>query len=160
MMNKTKTGLTITFIMTIAVLAGFAVILVMNVAALLGVIPSRYISPNDVRGIAVEHNKMLYTLNFEQQNALVEILNRTVPVGKELVTAQSVTPQKPVDIQRIVIYRFNAPDIEAIPVAYVSKSGPEHTNLVFSIPACNSNGLLEESTSNEIQQLLITTYDP
>ena len=54
-MGKSNTGTKITFYMTLAVLAGFATILIMNAAALLGVIPSRYISPNDVRGIAVRH---------------------------------------------------------------------------------------------------------
>ncbi|MEI8125413.1 MAG: hypothetical protein WCG42_06640 [Parachlamydiaceae bacterium] len=166
-MNNRKTGLTITLVMTIAVLGGFATILLMNVAAMLGVVPSRYISPNDVRGMAVEHNQMLYTLNFEQQNELVDIFNHAIPVGKEVAAARSVTPKQTPDIQKIVIYRFSGPDIVITPVSYVIKSQSvthsaelEQANLVFSVPEWNANGLLEEATSDKIQKILFTTYDP
>ena len=163
-MEKRKTN--ITLIMTAAVLAGFAIILFMNVAALLGVVPSRYITPNDVRGMAVEHNHLLYTLNFEQQNALIDIFNRAIPVGKDLVDKRKVKMKNTPDIQKIIVYLFNAPDIEIIPVAYVSQTTTTpttdeqlHGNLVFSVPAWNQNGLLEEAITDEAQKILLTTYD-
>lgn len=166
-MDKSNTGTKFTFYMTFAVLLGFAIILFMNAAAFLGVVPSRYISPNDVRGAAVEHNHKLYTLNFEQQNELIDILNRVYPVGQELVEKRKINPQPAPEVQKIIIYRFNAPDLEIVPVAYVSKStsviknpDSKEYSMVFSVPEWNSNGLLEESTSDELQKLLSKTYSP
>lgn len=152
--------------MTAAVLGGFAIIMAMNFAALLGIVPARHISPNDVRGMAVEHNNLLYTLNFEQQNTLVDIFNRAIPVGKEIVDARKVNNAKLPEVNKIIIYRFNAPDIEITPVAYVAKSnsafGADTTSrlkIVFSVPEWNPNGLLEEATSDEMQKVLLSTYD-
>lgn len=157
----------LTLYMTLAVLAGFAIILGMNAAAFLGVVPSRYLSPNDVRGIAVQHNNKLYTLNFAQQNELVDVLNRSIPVGHELIEKRKVHLQNPPEVQKIIIYRFNAPDIVITPVAYVSKTtsvmaAPDttHGQMVFSIPEWNQNGLLEESTSDQLLKLLPNTYSP
>lgn len=155
------------FYMTLAVLAGFATILVMNAASFLGVIPYRHISPNDVRGIAIEHNHKLYTLNFEQQNALVEIFNRSIPVGKELVDKRKIAVSNAPQVEKMVVYRFNAPDLVATPVAYVSKSSSAlqkaETNkisLVYSVPEWNQNGLLEEALSDDLNKLLSSTYSP
>lgn len=153
--------------MTITVLGGFGIILMMNIAALFGFIPPKYISPNDVRGIAVEHNKLLYTLNFEQQHALIDIFNRAIPVTKADVEPRKIALKDPPQIQKIIIYRFNAPDIEITPVAYVDKSSSimknddhmEHGNMVYSAPLWNPNGFLEEAASDEMHQLLLTTYD-
>lgn len=165
-MAKSTAGTRITYLMTLAVLAGFAIILLMNAAAFLGVVPYKYISPNDVRGIAVEHNHKLYTLNFAQQNELVDILNRSIPVGQELVEKRKTTLKDAPEIEKIIVYRFNAPDLEIIPVAYVAKTSSvtkadaAKVSLVYSVPEWNKNGLLEESTSDDLNKLLLTTYGP
>lgn len=156
----------ITLVMTIAVLAGFAVILLMNVAALFGIVPARYISPNDVRGIAVEHHNQLFTLNFKQQNALIKAFNHLIPITyEELKTREPIQPDS-LEIKKIIIYRFNAPDIEITPVAFINKSNsvtstdPYDTlSLVFSIPSWNSKGLLEESVNDSLYKTLSATYD-
>ena len=158
----------LTLTMTLAVLAGFGILLMMNVAALFGVLPARFISPNDVRGMAIEHNRKLYTLNFDQQNGMVEIFNRLIPVSEEMIAKRTVVPKKPLEIQKITIYRFNQPDIEILPIAFVSKSlsvtsKEEETDTiscVFSVPAWNPNGLLEESATDSAYKILINTYDP
>jgi hypothetical protein len=166
-MTKNNSGPRLTFFMISAVLAGFAAILIMNMASLLGVIPARYVSPNDVRGVAIEHHQKLYTLNFAQQNELIDILNRSIPVGQELVESRKVEVKDAPEVEKIIIYRFNAPDIEIIPVAYVSKTTSaiktnniSKTSLVYSVPEWNLNGLLEESTSDELHKLLSSTYSP
>lgn len=161
-------GRGLTFAMTIAVLGGFAIILLLNVASLVGVVPSRFISPNDVRGMAVEHHGLLYTLNFNQQNALIEILNRAIPVTQAEVEARKISNDTPIGVKKIIIYQFNAPDIEITSVAYVAKSssiiGQKNirTNMVFSAPTSWNppHGLLEESAADELQKLLLTTFDP
>lgn len=166
-MDRIKTGSRIPFYMILAVIAGFAAILLLNGMSQLGVIPSRYISHNDVRGIAVEHDNKLYTLSFDQQNQLVDIFNRSIPVGQELVEQRKIEIANPPEIQKIIVYRFNASDLEIIPVSYVSKSsslldksGSTKFSLVYSVPEWNTNGLMEEATSDELSKLLSSTYGP
>lgn len=152
--------------MTTAVIGAFAIIMLMNMAALIGFVPSRYISPNDVRGIAVQHDNLLYTLNFEQQNTLVDIFNRAIPITKEAAETRKAKEAPSSDVQKIVIYRFNAPDIEITPVSFVSKSqsavqaqDKQRLNLVFLAPLWNDKGFLEESVGDELHKFLSTTYD-
>jgi hypothetical protein len=166
-MNNKNTGARLTYLMTFAVLAGFAIILIMNAAAFLGVVPSGYLSPNDVRGIAVEHDQKLYTLNFEQQKDLIDIINRFIPVGHELVEKRKVEVEHPPEVKKIIIYRFHGPDLELVPVAFVSKSTSVISNvdestisIVFSVPEWNKNGLLEESTGDDLTKFLSSTYGP
>jgi len=166
-MSKKTTGTKITFYMTLAVLAGFATILLMNAAALLGVMPYKYISPYDVRGVAVQHNSKLYTLNFSQQQELVDILNRSIPVGEELVKTRKINLDNPPEVEKIIVYRFNASDLEIVPVAYISKThstlkknDAEKYSVVYSVPEWNINGFLEESTSDDLVKLLSSTYSP
>jgi hypothetical protein len=157
-----------TLLMTIAVLVGFAVIIMINIASFLGIVPSKYISSNDVRGMAVEHHDLLYTLNFEQQNTLVDVFNRSIPVTEAMVESRKMTAIPPIapQIQRIILYRFSGPDIEIRPVAYVAKSSSvdaepeEQLTFVFSVPAWNPTGLLEEAASDELYRILSKTYDP
>jgi hypothetical protein len=109
---------------------------------------------------------MLYTLNFDQQNALVDIFNRAIPVTKESAESRKVNDAPKSEVQKIVIYRFNAPDIEIIPVTFVSKSqsavqaqDKQRLNLVFLAPLWNDKGFLEESVGDELHKFLSTTYD-
>jgi len=149
-----------TSVMVIAVLCGFSVIILMNIASLFGFIPSKYIAPNDVRGMAVEHNGLLYTLNFQQQNHLVEIFNRSNPISGPDLSKRKITPQNAPDVKKIIIYRFNAPDIEITPVAYTSrKETPNHAALVFTSSEWNHGGYLEESIPEQSNEVLLTTYD-
>lgn len=155
----------ITLFMTLAVLAGFGVILLMNVASMLGLVPYKYISPNDVRGMAIEHNKTLYTLNFQQQNALVEIFNRSTPITKETVNTQKSKLDSDLNVQRIIIYRFNQPDIEIKPIGYVdrpltsSQKSATGKSLVYSAPLWNKEGYLEESANDDIRSILSKSYE-
>lgn len=155
----------ITLYMTLAVIAGFGVIMLMNAITMLGIAPAKFISPSEVRGMAVQHDKLLYTLNFEQQNVLVEIFNRSIPITKADVESRKNHAPKTSGISKIIIYRFNAPDIEIEPIASVAKKysvdsfSPERYNLVFSAPEWNPNGLLEEATQDQIETLLAQTYD-
>jgi len=155
-------------IMTIAVLSGFFVIILMNVAAMVGIVPSKYISPNDVRGMAVEHNKQLFTLSFEQQNELVGIFNRSIPIAKSMIEGRKTQLKNPPLIQKIIVYRFSGPDIVITPVAYVAKTSSvlgdedelQSTNMVLSVNEWNPNGYLEEAAPDELAKILLTTYDP
>lgn len=150
-----------TYAMIVTVLCGFTIILLMNMAALFGYIPPRYISPNDVRGMAVEHDGHLYTLNFQQQNQLIDIFNRSKVIVASDMANRKITPEKVPAIQKIIIYRFDAPNIDITPVGYVSKTNTSGTgaSLVFSTPDFASNALLEESTPDGAIHILLSSYD-
>lgn len=153
-------------VMVVAVLSCFALILMMNVASLVGVIPARYISADNVRGMAVQHNGKLYTLNFEQQNTFAELFNRTFPVDESAVVDRKATDLPPPEAQKIIIYRFNTPDIEITPLSYIIKNSSllahdpiEDINFIFSAPEWNPHGLLEENAADSLYAILPTTYD-
>lgn len=154
-----------TFYMILTVIAGFGIIILMNGITMLGIAPAKYISPSEVRGMAVQHDKLLYTLNFEQQNALVEIFNRAIPVTQADIDARKTEAPKVVDVPKIIIYRFNAPNIVIEPVAFVAKKyfvdgfSSQRYNLVFSVPEWNPKGLLEEAAQDQMAALLAKTYD-
>lgn len=64
--------------------------------------PQSVLAYNDVRGMAIESDGLLYTLNFEQQNRVVAALNRKEGIPNIETCAPSM--------DKLVIYRFNAPD--------------------------------------------------
>lgn len=135
--------------MIIGMVVGIAILLMINLLSVIQVTtPDKYISPNNVRGSAVEHNQLSYTLNFAQQNTLISLLNRSVPFG---ITPQPGRPAP--DFEKIVIYQFNnAPDIIIIPIAYVDDG------LLFSVPAWNPNGYLIDVSHGELKTLLSQIY--
>jgi hypothetical protein len=137
--------------MTACVFAGIAILFAINLDSILTGSPinQTYIKHNSVRGMAVGRNQMLYTLNFEQQNKVTNILNRSVRV----VGVKPGKRQKP-DIDQIVIYQFDKkPDIILSPIAYVDD------NLVFTAPACVDQGYLMELSNGDLQKLLAESYD-
>lgn len=138
--------------LTALVLIGMVTLFAINMTSILTGKPEdqTYLKYNHVRGMAVSHNQMLYTLNFKQQNDVIEILNRTVRV----VGVKPGKRQRP-SIDKIIVYQFNdQPDLVITPIAYVDN------NLVFSVPAWNPNGFFMEVSNGRLHQLLSQTYDP
>ena len=96
---KNSTLLMLTFI---GVLGGLVLLVLNLIPADTTPMIGGYIKPGDVRGAAVEHGGLLYTLNFEQQNTLLRLLNRSVPVSK--TESESLSPPPP--ISKILLYLF------------------------------------------------------
>lgn len=65
----------------------------------------KIIAFNEVRGASIEKDKILYTLNFETQENLIRLLNHL-----ELEDFFAVFG-KQMDFDRIIIYRFDQPDL-------------------------------------------------
>ena len=65
---------------------------------------SAVLAYNDVKGMAVESEGMLYTLNFKQQNRIVAALNKQ----EEILEIEGCV--RPLPLDKLVIYRFNAPE--------------------------------------------------
>lgn len=134
------------------VILGMVILLSLNMTTLLSGQPrtQTYLRYNDVRGIAVKHNNLLYTLNFNQQNKVVDIINRAVRV-------LGVKPGKrqPPAIESLIVYQFDGkPDLVINPIAYVDN------NLVFSVAQWESEGYLMEVSEGALQTLLSQAYDP
>ena len=106
-----------------------------------------YLDKNDVRGIEIEYNKKLWTLNFEQQNKVIDILNSSI------ATNEYFSPEKS-NFDKLIIYHFNKPDIVVTPLRQVNNQ------LVFSVPEWNQKGNLKESQAGSLQAVLSQTYDP
>jgi hypothetical protein len=109
--------------------------------------PEKYISKNDVRGIDVEHKGKLWTLNFDQQNELINALNASI------VTNENVVPVK-MEVDKIIIYQFNKRDIIITPLNVINGK------LVFQAPEWTPQGnYLMEIKTGGIQYILSQTYD-
>lgn len=133
------------------------VILCILVLLLLNAVPliwtpkvETYLKYNDVRGMAVEHKKKLYTLNFEQQNDVIGFLNKSIPVGNSV--AKDKSPK--LEITKIVVYRFGKTDLVITPIEY------NNHNLIFSSPDWNQDGLMKDVSKGGLEDLLAQTYDP
>jgi len=137
-------------VLTFFVLIGIAVLLGLNIKAMVtpkGV--SQYLAPGEVRGMAVEHDGKLFTLNFSQQNMFLQYLNQSDRTAEKNIEKASQLP-----VKRIVIYRFNNSDIDVMPVGYKGK------DLLLSAPTLNSQGLLWDTSEGALETLLNSTYDP
>lgn len=111
----------------------------------------RYLSPNLVEGIDVEHNGLLYPLNFKQQLELIAILNRCSPADLDILLQSSETV---FGYQRLLIRQFTGKQIEIIPVGLVDG------RLLFRAEVWNPGGLILESAPPRASQLLNETFDP
>lgn len=145
MSNRTLIALTVLVIVSMLVLFG------LNLSSILtGQPPNQtYLKYNNVQGIAIGHNRLLYTLNFQEQNQVIEILNSAVAVN-EIKSGKRTPP----NIDKLVIYSFqDKPEIVLTPVAYVDN------NLIFSIPDWVPHGYLMELSDGSLKELLSKTYD-
>lgn len=138
-------------ILTLLVLLGMGIILLLNFSSSLLLQPKneRYLSYNGVRGMAVEHDHLLWTLNFDQQNSVIAHLNRSIPIGKNTRHLE----KKPLIIDRLIIYRFHAPDLFLTPVGY------DGDNLIFQSAVWNPSGYLLDVSGGSFNVLLSQTYD-
>jgi hypothetical protein len=137
--------------MTALVLIGMGVLLSLNLVGIFsGQFSSQtYLKHNDVRGIAVKHHDLLYTLNFRQQNDVIDFFNRSVQI-REMPTGNRIE----IPIQQIIIYLFNATDVVLTPIAYLDN------NLLYSAPQWNADGYLLDLSDGALKDLLSQTYDP
>lgn len=111
--------------------------------------PGRYLTPNEVRGIAVFHNGTPFTLNFTQQNRLIDLLNLSLASEKIATPSQADHPP----IEKISIYRFGDSDIELEPLFYAED------NLIFTCRLWNWNGYMQDTTGGALRTLLAETFD-
>lgn len=146
----TKLNYNTPVIMTGVVLTAIFVLLLMNAVQFLLPPNEGRLSLRDIRGMAIEHNRTLYTLNLEQQMELAAIVNAASPTSFKNVSGEN----SPKNIQTIYVYRFNdMPTLEIVPIGYVDN------NLVFTVPDWSLKGELVESSQGKLKELLSHSYD-
>lgn len=108
----------------------------------------KLLSYNDVNGIVIEKNSLLYTLNFQQQNELIDFLNHAAlndpPILSESPDQSVVKPS----YTKIAVYRFDGPDIEISPIAYIDGQ------LLFTSTSWYNGKQLMDSSKGALKQIL------
>ncbi len=137
------------FMAGIVVVAIF-ILLAINAAQFLTPTKEGRLSLNEIRGMAIEHNRTLYTLNLAQQMEVAAILNEAIPTTFK----HSSGEDSPKNIQTLYIYRFDhSPTLEIIPLGYVNNQ------LVFTVPAWNPEGEWIETSNGKLKEILSHSYD-
>lgn len=133
-------------LMTIAVVVGVVLLLALNFTRFFtesGTGP--YLSRVEIKGISIVRDNQEYPLSYEQQNTLVNLVNKALLVKKEDI-AEAGTPP---DFTKIIVNRFDRTRIEITPVKYVGN------DLVFSESTWNPNGWLRDVTHGELKTLIL-----
>lgn len=137
-------------ILIIFVLLAMGTIFILNIRPLLlAHSAEKYVKLNDIRGMAVVHQGLEYTLNFTQQNEVAFLLNGSVPVSE---TVQASKFQR-TPFEQIRIFLFNSPNIEITPIGF------DGNNLVFSSPTWSSSSYLKDVSNGALKNVLINSYD-
>ena len=145
MKNSTVFGLT-----AIALLAVFTLLVLKLVPSTSEFGTSSVVPESDIRGMAVVHKGLPNTLNFDQQKIATHVLSRSVQVKK------SDYPQsaESFPFEKIILYRFNAPDLEILPIQF------QENNLVFSIPLIDPQNYYLEQSDGQFKEMISSSFDP
>ncbi len=137
--------------LTTLMLVGIAILFIVNLFPMLGgpAVATNRLSPGEIRGMALMHDQLPWTLNFEQQNDVVSYLNTAIPIGKEKANID----QEKLPFTTLVIYFFNAPDLVLNPLGY------SDNELIFSIPEWNKTGYIKDVSVGDFKKLLTNAYD-
>lgn len=133
--------------LTFAVVAVMAFLLLANVFPIfIKPIAEKYIGYNDVRGMAVEYEGKLYTLNFDQQKNAIGFFNQSI--------ASTSKPSQQADFSKLIIYRFNQlTDIVIKPEGY-----DNNQNLIFTAPEWTHEGSLQDVSQGKFKALIHQIY--
>lgn len=140
---------------TIYYLAGIAlltigILFLFNLSSMfINPFPEHYIGHNRIKGMAIQHDGILFTLNFSQQNEAVDLINQAVTTS----ATDSFKQQSQQDFQKLVIYRFNAPDITITPITMIDNS------YIFSVPEFSENLLLKDTSQGRLKNVLSESYE-
>ena len=103
---------------------------------------------NNIKGMAIEHNHKLYTLNFHQQNRAAQILNH-VRLYSEISSNDEFQGSDTSPYSRLIIYRFEKGDLEVIPLG----------RGIFKVRGQDQPTPAKEMESFELHALLSQTYE-
>jgi len=113
-------------------------------------LPTAYLHQEEVLGMDVQHQGKKYPLNYTQQKNILKLINRMVPVGYEVYLKEQ---NKPIEFDAILIYKGDETIITLKPVSKINKQ------LLFSVPEWNASGLMRETGSGMLTNLIAKTVD-
>lgn len=141
-----------TGVMLFLVFIAFGLLVMINTPGIFrGATKDQILTRSSVLGMATLHEGKLYTLNFEQQNQVLDILNRSLKIDSDRYLSGK-HPKFGYD--KLIIYLFDGKEISITPIAF------ENQQLIFQSPALNSKGLLRETGPGELNPLLTKTFPP
>lgn len=110
-----------------------------------------YLKPDWIRGMAVVDGGKDFTLNFDQQNRMVQLLNRSLPLQRD----PNKTFTNHQGWSKIVVYGFGGvKDLEIYPIAW-----DEAGSLVFRCDEWSSKEMIDLS-AGELKSLIVEILDP
>lgn len=139
-----------------AIYATLVVAVAVGLLLLRGLVPiipegkiSTFLQANNVRGMEVVWKGQPYTLNFQQQQEMIEYINRSIPVGK---IRDSITSYP--GLNKIVVYQFGQPTVDLTPVDF------NLNEFYFSALTWNPGGYLMDNSAGEMARLVESSHDP
>ena len=100
--------------------------------------------PADIKGMSIESQGRVFTLNQKQQADALSFINRMRPVDKKDYPNRSKF-----DFSRLIIYLFDKPEVSLVPITFSEQ------NLVFDIPSLNSSSYYLEMSGGEFYSLIL-----
>ncbi len=140
--NSIYAALIITVMVVLLLLRGF-----------LPIIPASqtnaFLQPNNVLGMEIVFNGLPYTLNFQQQQEMTELINRSIPIGK-LRDIPTLFP----GLDKVVVYQFGQQPVDMTPVDF------DLREFFFRTTAWNVGGYLMDNSAGEMLRLVEAAHDP
>lgn len=108
-------------------------------------------SAKDVKSVSVYYKNKPYFLNFKEQKQFLSLLNQ----GEALENLENITKEKnlPLPIDKLVVYRFEHPAIDLIPIALVDDK------MIFRVVGLENIHFIIEKEPGKLENLLNSTYD-
>lgn len=103
------------------------------------------INTEDITKIGITHDKKEYFYTSQQQTFLMTLFKQAKAVDPATVAKEQGTPP---DFEKVTIYRENGPNVEITPKMYIGN------DLLFSAPAWNPDGLLQDTSHGVLKAFL------
>lgn len=111
---------------------------------------STQLSRDSVRGSALVVKGVTYTLNFNQQVSVINVLGRAIAIGRDAISSDG---QKPF-FDKLIIYRFNQPDLIIQPLQQ------RVTSMLLDIPEWSETQYFLDTSSGELVNTLKEAFGP
>lgn len=105
----------------------------------------KFLSPYELRGMSVEQENISYTLNFKQQNQVLEILNNGTYMEKALVFQDNKS------FDGVTLYLFDGK-----PNIHLKTIGEMDDNVIFQ----KDSGYLFEHSDGKLEEILEEASQP
>lgn len=131
--------------MILAVVVGVGLLLLLNMMTLFQKdTTGHYLSRVEIRGIALIQKNKKIALSYDQQNDIIHMLNNATPIDKAMFPDAGT----PTNIEKIIVYRFDQPEIEITPIKYAGNK------FIFQQAQWNPKGWLTDTSNGLLKAKL------